>query len=202
MPTTNFDYKYYRSIFYEMQIHNILIEKNPCNLLEDGSITFSLFYEPSTSSFEEQSRKSILIGHSTHDIPHLQKIPFMEAIDIIPEGGIQMNYHSVCEMKSCLLETDFCKKLIEYHKEMNDLVKIHQSTPECVDYIKIWSNGKITNNKNEIICEICFPKNTFHFPYVEDYETFTYVDKKNIKIFVEKRNEIVKYLKSFKIKHN
>ena len=132
--------------------------------------------------------------------PHLQKIPFLEATHILPEEGIQMNYKSACEIKSYLLETDIIKKLIVYHKEMNDLIQKHQSRLLLKNYIKIWSNGKITDEEDKIIYESCFPKNTFHFFYAEDYESFAYVEKEKMNIFVEKRNEIVEYLKELDIK--
>lgn len=171
---------FYLLISQMLSSQNITTDETTYFLQNNGSILYSPIY-----------------GFKVLNIaPHLQKIPFLEATHILPEEGIQMDYKSACEIKSYLLETDFIKKFIEYHKEMNDLIQKHQSRLLLKNYIKIWSNGKITDEEDKIIYESCFPKNTFHFSNVEDYDTFAYVDKEKMNIFVEKRNEIVEYLKS------
>jgi hypothetical protein len=180
MNVTNF----YLFISQILSSQNITTNETTYYLQKNGSILYS----------PTQGLKVLNIAS------HLQKIPFLEATDILPKEGIQMDYKSAYEIKSYLLEMDFIKKFIEYHQEMKDLIQMHQSRLLLKNYIKIWSNGKITDDKNEIIYEACFPKNTFNFSYVEDYETFAYVDKEKMNIFVEKRNEIVEYLKELDIK--
>ena len=195
---------------------NDLIHLESPAIREDEDLSYKLGYLYHDGTMAYSSRR----GNKKFSLIHrwAQSIPLLEMMNIrLPiqdenplDSYVAISYKDACEMKNRLEDTGFVKTLNSLHADLHYFVQdrhdstlVHANLP----FVKVYSDGKMINDRNLQDHFSIFESNTFYFPQKEVgtdgiHYTFAVISETHTNEVIGKIRDIVQFIRSVRMEYN
>lgn len=181
---------------------------------EDLSYKIGYLYHDGTIAYTSRSgnKKFSLIHKWAQSIPLLGmmdiKLPIQDENPL--DSYVAISYEDACAMKERLEDTKFVKRLRSFHRDFHYFVQdkhdptlVHVNLP----FVKVYSDGRMINDRNLKHHFSIFEPNTFYFPQEEIKEdgvhyTFAVIPEIYANEVIGKIREIIQFIRSVRMEYN
>jgi hypothetical protein len=169
----------WRTKALQKNLHGIIQGTNHECLCPDGSIFMIT-----------RSGNTVFVNHSIH-----RPIPFLKSIGLLEDRIYMEHMTGITELKQSLLETQVVRKLIQFHRELKEMIDLYQDLYLETNYFLIWSDCDLSDEDEKIHFQYTsWDSNIFHLPIQDGEFSYTKIPKVFKQEFILKIREINQFI--------